>query len=165
MVRTIIGASGLATMWLLMSGLWDKPLILAFGVLSIFLVIWIARRMDMADGEVLDYSISVTGTAKYLIWLLIEIAKSNWTVSKVILSGCKADMQKLVWVPITQKTDLAQVVFANSITLTPGTVTVETQGESFLVHALQFGDGDMEALREMDGQVSAIETGSVAKAD
>ncbi|MEO1143679.1 MAG: Na+/H+ antiporter subunit E, partial [Pseudomonadota bacterium] len=55
------------------------------------------------------------------------------------------------------KSELGQVVFANSITLTPGTVTVETEDDHFLVHALDFGDGDMEALAEMDSRVTAIE--------
>ena len=53
---------------------------------------------------------------------------------------------------------MAQVVFANSITLTPGTVTIESEGKHFLVHAIDFAEGDMEALAEMDAQVSAIET-------
>ena len=90
--------------------------------------------------------------------MLVEIAKSNWAVTKIILSGKSPDSQNLFWAPVSQKSDVGQVVYANSITLTPGTITVETQGNHFLVHALDFGDGDMEALADMDARVTAIET-------
>ena len=77
MIRTMIGASGLAVLWLLMSGLWDKPLILAFGVLSVALSIWIGKRIDTADGEQMNYALKPLSTLRYLMWLLVEIAKSN----------------------------------------------------------------------------------------
>ncbi len=157
MVRVIIGAVGLAILWLLMSGIWDKPLILAFGIVSVFLSILIGKRMDAADGEQLRYAIDPIATIKYAYWLLLEIAKSNIAVSKVILSGSLPERQKLFMVPVSCKTELAQVVFANSITLTPGTITVETEFDQFIVHALDFGDGDMDALAEMDARVAAIE--------
>ncbi|MEM9330020.1 MAG: Na+/H+ antiporter subunit E [Pseudomonadota bacterium] len=158
MGRIILAASGLVALWLLMSGIFDKPLILIFGVISVALSVWVGLRLDMADGERLTYPISGIRTLRYLCWLLVEIAKSNWAVTKIILSGKSPEKENLFWVPVTQKSDLAQVVFANSITLTPGTISVETEGEHFLVHALDFGEGDMEALADMDARVTAIET-------
>jgi len=89
---------------------------------------------------------------------MVEIAKSNWAVSKIILSGERPARQKLLHVPASEKTELGQVIFANSITLTPGTITVETEGGHFLVHAVNFSEGDMEAFAEMDKQVRGIET-------
>ena len=153
-----MAVSGLTALWLLMSGIYDKPLILIFGAISVALSMWVGIRLDLADGEKLRYPISILGTLQYLCWLMMEIAKSNWAVTKIILSGKDPERENLFWVPVTQKSDLAQVVYANSITLTPGTISVETEGEHFLVHALDFGDGDMEALAEMDGRVTAIET-------
>lgn len=158
MFRAIFGAVGLSLLWLLMSGLWDKPLILAFGVISVFLAMWIGRRMDAADhGERLQYAIKPLATIRYLFWLLAEIAKSNITVTKQILTGRPPDRQKLFMVPVSCKTDIAQVMFANSITLTPGTITVETEFEQFIVHALDFDDGDMDALADMGARVTALE--------
>ncbi len=158
-MRLLAGTLGLSALWLMMSGIYDKPLILAFGLFSVALSIWIAIRMDKADGEQLHYSLAVFATIKYAVWLLGEIAKSNWAVTKVILSGRNPSRQKLFMVQVTQQTDMAQVVFANSITLTPGTITVETEYDQFIVHALDFGDGDEEALADMDARVSAIEFG------
>ena len=157
MVKSIVAFMGLAALWLLMSGLY-KTLILIFGFLSILLALLILRRMDKVDGHTLGYDIGVFSTFKYLLWLLVEIAKSNWAVTKIILSGKMPEKQKMFTVPVTQQSEIAQVVFANSITLTPGTITVESEDENFIVHALDFGDGDMEALADMDARVTAIET-------
>ncbi|MEM7069334.1 MAG: Na+/H+ antiporter subunit E [Pseudomonadota bacterium] len=163
MGRIIVAASGMVALWLLMSGIYDHTLLYIFGAISVVLAVWIGIRMDQADGEQLAFPLGVFATLKYLLWLLVEIAKSNWAVSKIIVSGKAPDRQNLFWAPVTQKSDIGQVVYANSITLTPGTITVETEGNHFLVHALDFGDGDMEALAEMDAQVSAIETSSAGE--
>ena len=157
-MRFLIGASGLAALWLLMSGLFDKPLILAFGVASVGLAMLISVRMDRADGEQLTYAIGILPAARYTLWLLWEIAKSNWTVTKLILSGREPDRQKLFMIPVTQKSDICQVVFANSITLTPGTITVEPENDQFIVHALEFDEATMDALADMDRRVTAVET-------
>lgn len=158
MLRTLIGAFGLAALWLLMSGLWDKPLILFFGALSVVLSVWVAKRMDAVDGEQIAFALHPIKTIGYVFWLLWEIAKSNLAVAKLILSGDDCRNQKLFMMPVSCKSEIAQVMFANSITLTPGTITVETENDQFVVHALDFGDDDMEALAEMDARVSATET-------
>jgi len=157
MIKAFIAAAGLAALWLLMSGLY-KPLILGLGFSSVILTMVILYRMDRVDGHQLGYHIGAFATLKYIVWLMVEIAKSNWAVTKFILSGKAPDKQNMFEVPVTQKSELAQVVFANSITLTPGTVTVESQDHNFIVHALDFGDGDMQALADMDAHVTAIET-------
>lgn len=157
MVQGIIAALGLTALWLLMSGLY-KTLILIFGGFSVLLTLFIISRMDKVDDHKLGYHIGIFATIKYLFWLMVEIAKSNWAVTKVILSGKMPANQKMFEVPVTQKSEIGQVVFANSITLTPGTITVESEDDNFIVHALDFGEGDMDALADMDARVSAIET-------
>ncbi len=157
MLRTVIGALGLAALWLLMSGLWSKPIVLTFGVLSIALSVWVARRMDAVDGEQLAFVLNPLKMTGYLGWLLWEIAKSNIAVAKLILSGDQCKRQKLFMAPVSCESEIAQVVFANSITLTPGTITVETENDQFIVHALDFSDDDMDALAEMDARVRATE--------
>jgi len=142
MIQGIIAALGLAALWLLMSGLY-KTLIFVLGSISVVLTVFIIKRMDKVDEHKLGYDIGVFSTLKYLVWLMVEIAKSNWAVTQVILSRKKPENQKMFEVPVTQKSEIAQVVFANSITLTPGTVTVESEDDNFIVHALDFGDGDI----------------------
>jgi multicomponent Na+:H+ antiporter subunit E len=158
----IVGTIGvLFVLWLLMSGIF-KPLVIGFGVGSVIVAIFVIRRMDAQDGDRVELRLSPLQTAKYLMWLMREIAKANWAVTKIILSRDMAIRQHLFTVPYTQKTDLAQVMFANSITLTPGTITVETEAGNFLVHAVAYSADDPAALADMDRRVSATELAHVS---
>jgi len=147
----------LFVLWLLMSGIY-KPLIIGFGVASVVLVMVVSRRMDAVDDDRIQIRLKPVEFAKYFIWLLVEIAKANWAVTKVILSPDMATRQHLFLVPHSQKTDLGQVIFANSITLTPGTISVEAEPGHFLVHAVCYDESDMDALADMDARVSATES-------
>lgn len=160
-MRTIGTAIVLAAMWLLMSGLY-KPLIIGFGAASVVLVMYVVRRMDAIDGDRIQLGLNPIRSIGYFIWLLKEIAKANWLVTRVVLSPAMPIRQHLFVVPLTQSTDLGQTIFANSITLTPGTITVETEPGHFLVHALAYSDGDNDALADMDRRVTAIEAPVVA---
>ncbi len=53
--------------------------------------------------------------------------------------------------------EVAQTVFGNSITLTPGTITVEAEDDFFWVHAVGYDESDHAALAEMDARVTATE--------
>lgn len=157
-MRTVGTAVVLFALWLLMSGLFDKTLIVAFGAASAILVVYVARRMDAIDGYHLDIKLKPVETIKYNFWLLVEIAKANWAVTKLIMTG-KPLRQHLFFIPANQRTDLGLVTFAISITLTPGTITVETEDGRFLVHAVDFSEDDHEALADMDSRVCKIESG------
>lgn len=152
---------GLFVLWLLMSGIF-KPLLIGFAVGSVLVAVFVIKRMDSLDGDRVEVRLSPLRTVKYLMWLMVEIAKANWTVTKIILSRRMAIRQHLFTVPYTQETDLAQVIFANSITLTPGTITVETEAGNFLVHAVAYSADDPAALAEMDRRVSATELARVS---
>ena len=144
-------------LWLLLSGLY-KPLLIFFGIVSVGLVLWFVARMDARDNDRLVLAIGAVATIQYLAWLMVEIAKSNWAVTKIIVARTMPIRQNLFRIPYTQRSDLAQVIFANSITLTPGTITVETETGEFLVHALAYEDSDLDSLADMDRHVTAIET-------
>lgn len=163
-MKRVVMALGMMALWLLMSGIY-KPMLIGFGVASVALVIWVLARMDKADGDQLHWHLKPLAFIGYVIWLLGEIAKANWAVTRIILSPGLRQRQHLFVVPVTQKTDIAQVIFANSITLTPGTITIETEPGRFtetgrfLAHALNYSEDDPAALADMDRRVSACETG------
>ncbi|MCB2136430.1 MAG: Na+/H+ antiporter subunit E [Rhodobacteraceae bacterium] len=140
-----------------MSGIY-KPLIIGFGVGSVAIALFVVRRMDSVDEDRVALDLGPVASLTYFFWLLVEIAKANWAVTKIILSPRMPIRQHLFAVPFTQKSDLGQVVFASSITLTPGTITVETESKDFLVHALAYSTDDRAALADMDRRVTAIET-------
>ncbi len=148
----------LFALWLLMSGIFETRLVV-LGALSVLLVVYVTKRMDAQDGDSLEINLSPFRFIAYLFWLMAEIARANWAVAKIILSRDMPLCQHLFSVQCGQKSDLAQVIFANSITLTPGTITVETEGDHFLVHAAAFDETTLPGLADMDSRVSKTETG------
>jgi len=143
-------------LWLLLSGVY-KPITISLGVISTLAVIFIINRMDSIDGDRVEIRLKPLAFLWYNVWLLGEIAKANWIVTKIILSPSMPIKQHMFSVPYTQKTDLGQVIFANSITLTPGTVTIETEPGHFLIHAVAYTTDDKTALADMDRRVTACE--------
>ena len=158
-LKTFLTSMVMMALWLMLSGIY-KPMLIGFGAVSVGLVMVIVRRMDQVDGDHVQISIRPIQFFFYLFWLLIEIAKSNLKVTKIILARTMPIRQNLFEVPYTQTSDLGQVIFANSITLTPGTLTIETEAGDFLVHALSYDPTDMEALADMDRRVTEIENGA-----
>ena len=156
MVRLLVLGTGLFVLWLLLSGLF-KPLLIGLGVLSSLATLAITYRMGNYNRPDNTLQNSFISFVAYLGWLAVEIAKSNWAVTKVILNSKLSIKQSLFNVPISQNSDLGKVLYANSITLTPGTITVETEDGYFLTHALTEAAADMDALGDMDRRVTAIE--------
>ena len=134
--------------WLGMSGHYT-PLLLSLGAVSVAVCLILAYRLDIIDREGSPY-VRIVGFALYFPWLMKEIAKANWTVVKACLKAEMDIAPALVKVKTACETDLAKVTFANSITLTPGTVTVEIEGDKMLVHALYEQEAQPEAFAEMD---------------
>jgi multicomponent Na+:H+ antiporter subunit E len=142
-------------MWLLLSGHFE-PLLLGFGAASCLLVVLIAYRMDVVDRE--GHPTHIWHRALlYWPWLLLEIAKSNFAVARLILHPNLPISPVLLQVSASQKTDLGQVIYANSITLTPGTVSVELEDGKILVHALTEEGATALETGEMDRRVVALE--------
>lgn len=146
-------------LWLLMSGIY-KPLIIGLGAGSVLLVVWVMARMNAVDDYRMSIRLKPITFVMYNLWLLTEIARANWAVTRIVLSRRMPIRQKMFEVPNSQTTDLGRVVFANSITLTPGTVSVEARPGCFLVHALSYDDGDMDALADMDRRITNCEGGA-----
>jgi len=142
--------------WLLLSGYFTAFLVLA-GIGSALVVVWFARRMDVVDHEGHPIHLGVRALV-YWPWLLKEIAKSAWDVSKIILNPRLPISPTLVRFAPSQKTDVGLVMHAQSITLTPGTITIEAEPAEFLVHGLTQAGGQGVIASEMDRRVSACES-------
>ena len=142
-------------LWLLLSGFF-KTLLISLGLASVALVVWIAHRMDVIDHE--GHPIHLTMRAfLYWPWLIVEIIKANINVARVILRRKMPINPSLVEVKATQETELGQVVYANSITLTPGTVTVAIDKDIMTVHALTAGAAEDLESGKMDRRVTSME--------
>lgn len=145
----------LFAIWLLLSGHYT-PLLLALGVLSTLLVVLLATRADLIDRET-HVVLLKPSMLFYWLWLGREIIKSNIDVTRRILSPGLPISPTLFSVRSGQKTDLGRVTYANSITLVPGTVTVDINGDVFTVHALtQAAAADLKR-GEMNRRVCDVE--------
>ena len=145
-----------SSIWIAFSGHFDF-LLLSFGVLSVSIVLYTLRRMRIVDQTPIKFQMNAFKLVTYSFWLIKEILKSNITVTKTILSQKIQVKQNMFNVPLFPKSDAAQVIFANSITLTPGTITVETEKNSLLVHSLDFSDNTEDEIADMGNRVSACE--------
>ena len=133
--------------WLLLMCFWfglsghASPLLLALGALSATLVVVILARMDSVDGQVqlLRFTPRLIG---YGLWLIRAVIRSNFVVARRIWDP---DLPiSPVWQRLDTKveTTMERTLYANSITLTPGTLTTDVRKDHFLVHALSQSDMD-----------------------
>lgn len=155
MVRSFSLGLALYGLWLLLSGHYNS-LLLVLGGLSCLLVVVIAYRMDVIDHE--GHPIQLTPRVLiYWPWLVWEIVKSNVDVLRRILHPALPISPTIVTVPGTQKSEVGLVTYANSITLTPGTVTINMKGSDMIVHALSRDGADGLETGDMDRRVTAFE--------
>jgi len=142
-------------LWLLLSGHFE-PLILAFGILSSLLVTYLAWRMDKEDRYVFPLILTVR-LSFYWAWLIKEILKANVNVVRIILSPTLPISPIMVPFRACMKSDLARMIYANSITLTPGTITTGTEGDILRIHALTWHDVDGREEDEMGEHICGLE--------
>ena len=155
MRHTIFLSLSLAIFWLLNSGHYTA-LMLSLGAISVALVRYIAHRMDVVDHESQPLHLTRKLPGFYA-WLTKEIILANLLVVKHIWLGNKAISPTLKTIKVSQKTDIGKVIYANSITLTPGTVTVNLEGDQFMVHALLKESIEELEAGEMDRRVTRLE--------
>ena len=152
----------LACTWVLLSGILS-PLLLGFGLASSLAVAWLAVRADRRDGEPIPFVLRIGRLARYLLWLAWEIVKSNVDVSRRILSPGLPIAPAVRWLPASQRSELGRVVYADSITLTPGTLSIDLRDGWVEVHALNEESLDaLERNLDMDERVSRLEPESAS---
>jgi multicomponent Na+:H+ antiporter subunit E len=155
MRHTIYLSLFLAAFWLLISGHYT-PLLLSLGLVSIVFVLYIAHRMDVVDNESQPIYLTINLPGFYL-WLTKEIILANILVVKHIWLGNKTISPTMTTIKANQKTDMGKVIYANSITMTPGTVSVALEGDQIIVHALMRESISDLQTGEMDRRVTKLE--------
>jgi multicomponent Na+:H+ antiporter subunit E len=135
--------------WLALSGHYTV-LLLTFGLASIGLVVWIAQRMDVADREMVPLHLT-RHLLTFWPWLLVQIVKSNLDVVRRVFDPRLPIARSVIRVPIGSMGPVRQTVYANSVTLTPGTVTLDVGNGEAVVHALS------------RGAAAAVEEGAMAR--
>ncbi len=157
MLHAMSLGAALAVLWILLSGMFE-PLLIGLGVASIVLTIWIARHMDVVDHEAHPVHFGIRALL-YYPWLTKEIIIANIDVAKVILSPKMKIQPHVFTVKASQLSDIGRTTYANSITLTPGTVTIAmTEGRDVVeVHALTGAARAGVESNEMNRRCTAME--------
>lgn len=141
--------------WLLLSGHFE-PLLLGLGVLSCAAVVAIVHRMEVLDHE--GHPVHLTPHVfTYWLWLGWEIVKANWDVARRVLDPSLPISPTFLRVKASQPSELGQMIYANSITLTPGTISVDVGGGEILVHSLTREGADSLVEGEMDRRCRQLE--------
>ena len=153
-MRYIRSALFVTAVWLLLSGHYTV-LIMSLGVISVLIVTWFVWRMDRVDGE-LDVLPMRPRLLYYLAWLMWQVVLSN------------IDLVRRIWDPTLpirptwQRLDIkvtsasAKTLYANSITLTPGTLTTDVKADHFMVHSLSSDGIDELREGEMERQIQRL---------
>lgn len=141
--------------WLVNSGHY-APLMLFFMAVSVVFVVTLCRAMDVVDGEAQPLNL-VFNLPRYLLWLAKEVVLSNIAVTRCVWNIGRKISPTVITVTAHQKTDIGKVIYANSITITPGTVSIDLQDDQITVHALTRDTAAGLLEGEMDRRVCRVE--------
>lgn len=155
MLHTAILTVALYVFWILMSGFFT-PFLLAAGAGAALLVAWLAHRMDVIDHEGHPFHLGLSALT-YWPWLVKEILKSAVGVSRIILDPRLPASPTVVRFRPRQQTVVGLVTHANSITLTPGTLSVKVGQDEFVVHGLTRESATGAVDSDMDRRVERFE--------
>ena len=145
----------LFALWLLVSNHFDT-LFLAFGAVTCTVAALVPARMGIVDRESVPVHLFLRGI-RYVPWLAWEIFKSNVRLARIILAPRVRVDPSIVHFRASQRTDLGRFIYANSITLTPGTVTTGIVEDDFEVHAIAQEEIDGSEENEMNRRVAVLE--------
>ena len=120
--------------WLLLSG-HSNPLLLSLGLVSVEAIVACAARLGLLDEEGVPVGL-LPGLMRYGPWLVIQIIRSNLDVAKRIVNPKLPIHPTVIHVDATGHTEVGRVTYANSITLTPGTISLDVSEDAIEVHAL-----------------------------
>jgi multicomponent Na+:H+ antiporter subunit E len=144
----------LAAAWLLWSGMF-KPLLLLLGAFSCGLVLLIAYRMRLFDRGV--FQLRFMGRLlRFWGWLGREVVRSSLDVTRAVLNPRLPINPTVAEFDAHCEHPVDRAILGNSITLTPGTLTLSIDGQRFLVHALTEQGAQDLLTGEMDRRISEL---------
>lgn len=155
--------TGLFIVWILLSGKFDL-FHLALGALSCLLVTIISGDLlfQKRDKGVRERFAEALRFLSYCGWLFGQIILANFHVIGLALSPkrTKKELDPHIFTFTTSlQTEFAKFVLANSITLTPGTVTIRIHNQTFFIHSISkkaAGDLEGDSMSEMERRIARV---------
>jgi multicomponent Na+:H+ antiporter subunit E len=158
MMRALFLILSLGVYWALLSGQFHNTFLIGAGAVCIAFVMWIASRMGLLDdeGAPARYYVQLVLYTPYLIW---QVILSNWDVLKRIWADDMAIDPRWAKIPYSTRSGFVTTTYANSITLTPGTVTTDIGEREMLIHCLHKDAEDGLLSGDMENHVKRLEGG------
>lgn len=145
----------LMVFWALLSGKFDA-FHLTLGVLCSLIIAFLSHDLLFANVRIGDIRVIVQRFLAYVPWHVYQIIVSNFHVAYLALSPAMPIDPQIIRYKTKLESDISWVAFANSITLTPGTVTVDVSGNEFVVHALSAKVADDLNAGDMEDRIAHI---------
>lgn len=146
----------LSVLWLLFSGMWTHPILVPLGAVSVALTVWLTWRLGIVQRST-DPSRLALPSIRYWPWLMVQIVRANLQVVARVFQSVDRLSPTLATVRISQRTDVGRSIMANSITLTPGTVTLEVHEDRIEYYAMSEELVDELNAGDMDRRVTRLE--------
>lgn len=143
-------------LYLVWSGHWHDPLLVGLGVASAAGVVFLCHRMGIVDRDLLPLDLYL-GWVGYLPWLAREVVASNLGVIRRVLDPARPIDPRVIHVEASQESEIGRVTYANSITLTPGTLTLDLDRDRLTVHAIAAETAEWLEGGEMDRRTRRME--------
>lgn len=133
----------LFVLWIIFNGNITLEIVLFGLVISALIYIFSCKFFDFSIKKDINMIKKLGYFIEYMAVLFVLIIKANIDTLKLIVSNRYDIEPTLVTFDVHFESDVTKVLFANSITLTPGTITAEVEGDTYKVHALDesFIDG------------------------
>lgn len=156
-MRGIVGFTLILTaFWMINSG-YFKPVLLGLGAISVLAVIILTTRMKNKDGESFPLIMPTWRLPGYLLWMIGQIIAANIDVTRRVWLGPSSISPVIFTIPANQKSEVAKVLYANSITMTPGTITLAVHDKTLEIHALTKAAAKDLKKGEMGRRIMALE--------
>ncbi len=144
--QTIMAFLFMFVLWLLIAGTDIQELIVG-GIVSLLVSLFFLRKTGIYS----DFRLTPKSILYFVFFMFVflwELIKSNLDVALRVISPKLPINPGIVRVKTTLKSPLARTLLANSITLTPGTLTVETDGEDYYIHWIDVSSKDVQGATE-----------------
>ncbi|MDD2401028.1 MAG: Na+/H+ antiporter subunit E [Clostridia bacterium] len=141
LIQFVVLSLALFVFWFILSGRTDAKHII-IGIVTAIVTSWICRpvlrlKSTTNRGEVIAaYNLPYIKLIPYIFWLLWEVVKANIDVALLVLNPKMPIEPLMVKFKKSMSNPVAHALLANSITLTPGTITVDVQDGVYTIHAL-----------------------------
>ena len=149
--------------WLLLNGRWTAEIALTGAAVCGLVYLFLWKYLGYSPRKEWQAARRLPGLAAYALWLVGQIFASAAATIRLIWSPRLIAEPRLVAFRSRLRTRAGRTLLANSITLTPGTITADQTGDRFLVHCLDSDFAEGLADSEMEKRILRIEEGGASR--